>query len=416
MHVLLKQFLSVRQISLTICDPLEIEDYVIQTCFDVSPIKWHLAHTSWFFEEFILKRFYPDYIVFHNQYGYLFNSYYNSIGDRVMKDIRGILSRPTVAEINDYRNYINQYIVKLIDNLETATNEELFSLLEIGINHEQQHQELMIYDIKHIFFVNPTKPIYDKKELTTWPRIKAEMISFDGGLFEFGHKNNFFAFDNEFPKHKSFLNPFAFQNRLVTNGDYMKFILDNGYNRPELWLADGWDYKHNQNWKQPMYWQKNGETFQEWVLSGFQDIDLNKPVNHISFYEAYAFAKWSNKRLPTEYEFEQVANSNKIETHSGFAENLYQVPTKTIKTEKPIKQLNGFAWQWTSSSYSPYPGYKQSSGAIGEYNGKFMSGQMVLRGGSYATDKTHYRITYRNFFQPEKRWLLNGIRLAEDIS
>ncbi|MCB0280324.1 MAG: ergothioneine biosynthesis protein EgtB, partial [Calditrichaeota bacterium] len=394
---------------------LETEDYVIQTCYDVSPIKWHLAHTSWFFEEFILKRFVKNYSLFHELYSYLFNSYYNSIGDRVMKDLRGLLSRPTVNDIIVYRNHINEQIDNLFSGNSISEQNELNALLEIGINHEQQHQELMFYDIKHIFYINPTKPIYLEKQSVYWPDLQNKMIEFDGGLLEFGHAGSSFAFDNEYPRHRAYLNPFAIQNRLVTNGDFLQFIDAKGYNSHEFWLADGWEHKNQNNWQSPMYWENRDNEWFEWQLNGYEKLNLNRPVSHLSFYEAYAYAKWSGKRLPTEYEFEHVAKSNRVELSGYFCERLIKSDSVEIDTSAEINQLNGYNWQWTRSSYSPYPGYKQSSGAIGEYNGKFMSGQMVLRGGSSATAKSHYRPGYRNFFQPEKRWLINGIRLAEDL-
>jgi ergothioneine biosynthesis protein EgtB len=415
---IIQNFLKVRNNFKLICEPLEIEDYQVQTIYDVSPPKWHLAHTTWFFEEFILDRFIPNYKRFHPKYAYQFNSYYNHIGDRIQKDLRGMISRPTLNEVYKYRDYVDEQVNSLTKFIKEEELIEIAKLLLIGINHEQQHQELCLYDIKHIFYTNPLKPIYQNTEMRKQSTIEPIFIDLEAGLIEVGYDNKTdFAFDNEYPKHKVYLNPYRIQNRLITNHEYLEFVNDGAYDNFEIWLSDGWDFIKSNDIKTPMYWENIDGVWQEWTFSGYQNLDLNKPVGHISFFEADAFAKWKNKRLLTEFEWEYAHRRLEHSNEEGFfSEELDNFKVLTKKNDKnKIYQMNGYYWEWTSSPYGAYPGYKQAKGAIGEYNGKFMSSQMVLRGGSYASQKAHMRPSYRNFFQSDKRWLFNGIRLGDDI-
>ncbi len=407
----------VRDESETICKPLEIEDYGIQTMPDVSPPKWHLAHTSWFFETFILKPFVKDYVVFQASYEYLFNSYYEQVGKFHPRPERGLLSRPTVAEIYEYRQYVNDQITSLMLNLDQKISDlkdrdEILRRIEIGLHHEQQHQELMLTDIKHIFANNPLKPVYRDLKLT--PQSKSgslNWIKHPAGIYEIGHKGKTYAFDNESPNHKVYLEPFQIASRLTTNEEFLKFIDAGGYENPAYWLSDGWKTVQTQQWQQPFYWFKENNEWYEMTLAGKRPLDLSAPVSHVSFYEANAYANWLAKRLPTEQEWEVAARQ--FEVAGNFREQGYLQPVATNQDEN--NQFYGDAWEWTQSSYSPYPGYKAASGALGEYNGKFMSSQFVLRGGSCVTPQNHIRTSYRNFFYPGDRWQYSGIRLAETL-
>lgn len=408
---LLRHFLETRELSNSLCLPLEKEDYVVQTLFDVSPIKWHLGHTTWFFESFILNKYRRNYTLFHEKYPYIFNSYYNSLGDRVSKDIRGILSRPTVDEIMEYREYVNSHLSHFIENNDLDDHFKL--LLKIGINHEQQHQELMIYDIKHILFTNPILSKYHEDPNIVHKEFNPKYISFDEELITIGAKESIdFAFDNEFPEHKVYINAFQLRDTLISNAEYLEFINDQAYQKHEFWLDDAWYKILEEKWQHPLYWKKeNGEWF-EWTLHGYEKLIPNKAVSHISYYEADAFARWAGKRLATEFEWEHASTKFPQSENCNFLDNkLFD----TYESENALNQIFGNLWEWTSSSYQSYPGYKKPEGAIGEYNAKFMSGQMILRGGSYATSKNHFRNTYRNFFQADKRWLISGIRLAESL-
>ena len=419
---LLQLFLSTRQFTEELCRPLETEDYVVQTTDDVSPPKWHLAHTSWYFEAFVLLKYMPDYKIFNELFSYIFNSYYESVGDRASRPRRGTLSRPTVKEIYNYRKYVNDKMLELVEQVDDKIFPECYSLIELGINHEQQHQELLVTDIKNIFANNPIKPVYYKSDLNfdlSKKSTPAKFIDFQGGVCEIGYKSTDFSFDNERPKHKVFLDDFKLQNRLTTNSEYLEFINDGGYSNYIYWLSDGWDLVNRNNWKCPLYWEKIDNEWYTMTLNGFQRLNLTEPVCHISFYEADAYAKWAKKRLPTEAEWEVAANISKPnKVGSNLLEKKTFHPQTCMIPQDPkclLSQLFGNVWEWTNSAYLPYPGYKQPVGLLGEYNGKFMSNQMILKGGSCATPQDHIRITYRNFFQPDKRWQFTGVRLASNV-
>jgi ergothioneine biosynthesis protein EgtB len=389
---ILARYNAVRQATRAICAPLRTEDYVVQPNADVSPPRWHIAHTTWFLEQFLLGRFVPGYQLYHPQYAFLFNSYYNLVGDRTERPRRGLLTRPTVDELWGYREEVDGRMRQLIESCDDSA---LPPLVELALNHEQQHQELLLTDIKNILFQEPLYPEYHEWAKggqapfrTAEPEPDPGWTKFDGGTVEIGHDGKGFAFDNEGPRHKQLIRPFRIANDLVRNADYLKFIRDGGYTRPELWLSDGWDAVSQRGWDAPMYWQRREASWYAFTLRGLRELNPDEPVTHISYYEADAFARWSGKRLPTEFEWEHAAAGKLAAT--------------------------GQLWEWTASAYLPYPGYRTPEGAIGEYNGKFMVNQMVLRGGSGATPKGHIRSTYRNFYQPDKRWQFTGIRLAED--
>jgi ergothioneine biosynthesis protein EgtB len=385
---------------------------------DVSPPKWHLGHTSWFFETFLLKSYEKDYVPFHPKYDFIFNSYYESLGTRVFRPTRGLLSRPTVREVYEYRAAVNDRMSKLFNTVNEHDRKNFDFLIELGIHHEQQHQELLYMDIKHILSINPLRPIYHQREkqknASKVPSLK--FVDFQGGIHSIGYNENGFCFDNELPAHQVLLQNFKLGDRLITNGEYLEFMNDGGYTNPLLWLSDGW-YTVNQNhWNAPMYWQQTSDGWEVMTLIGWRPVDPNEPVIHVSFYEADAFARWSGKRLPTEAEWEVAAIQLGASIQRGnFAEDGVLHPAQLDENPNGgLQQMFGDAWEWTSSAYHPYPGFKPAEGAIGEYNGKFMSNQMVLRGGACITPRSHIRTTYRNFFQPDKRWAFSGIRLASD--
>ncbi|QDT31685.1 ergothioneine biosynthesis protein EgtB [Thalassoglobus polymorphus] len=411
---LIEHLLDVRTFSETITNSLEREDFVIQSMPDVSPAKWHLAHTTWFFETFVLEPSVPDYQLFHPQFRFLFNSYYNAVGDRHPRAHRGMLSRPTIDEVRKYRAYVDHALAKL--NVEQLSD-EVRSVIEIGIHHEQQHQELMLTDIKHVLNINPLRPAY-RSDLTTPEPSEPQALSwshFDSGIHQVGHAGDNFHFDNEAPRHEVLLRDFQLANRLTSNQEYLEFIEDRGYQRPELWLSEGWDAVQQLGWTCPLYWERVNDEWQTFTLAGMRDLHLQEPVTHVSFFEADAFARWKGCRLPTEFEWEHVAQIYQPGPQSNFVEEdlLHPRSAPTPDDQKSPAQLYGDAWEWTASPYIAYPGYHPPDGAIGEYNGKFMSSQWVLRGGSCVTSKSHIRPTYRNFFHPEKRWQFTGIRLAE---
>ena len=413
--ILFERYKKTRDFTEFLCKPLVTEDYIIQSMQDVSPTKWHLAHTSWFFETFVLKPALKNYKPLNPIYAYLFNSYYVLAGERFTRAKRGLLSRPTVTEVYEYRKYVDEHIIIFIEKANEDELKKFAPVIEIGINHEQQHQELMLTDIKHVFSINPIHPVYSGKETTPIENIPpTKWIEFEEGIYNMGHNGKGFSYDNETPQHKEFINSFKLSSRLVTNREYLAFMEAKGYETPELWLSDGWAVVENEKWNSPMYWTKMDGEWWNYKLSGFHKVDLNEPVCHVSLYEADAFARWSGVRLPTEGEWESAADELKYT--GNFVENGFYHPVSINNSENnsPLKQMFGDVWEWTRSSYSPYPGYKTLPGALGEYNGKFMSGQMVLRGGSCATSITHIRKTYRNFFPPNARWQFMGIRLAKD--
>jgi ergothioneine biosynthesis protein EgtB len=412
-----KYFIFVREASEKICQPLEIEDYVVQPIEDVSPPKWHLGHTSWFYEAMFLDKYLTDYRPYHPIYSFLFNSYYHSLGDRWDRPRRGVLSRPSVSDVYKYRKEITQRMIDLIHAVPDEKWSDFKNLLILGLNHEQQHQELLVTDIKYILSSNPLYPAYRNGAKTGAysGQVSPNYVSFDGNVYDIGYNDGGFCYDNEQPHHQTFLAPFRIMDRLVTNSEYLEFIEDGGYRNFEYWLSDGWDCIQNNGWQAPLNWIKLDDEWHEITLMGLQKLEHAAPVCHVSYYETEAYASWAKKRLPTEAEWEVAARLTHGEDKSGnFWEDQLLHPQVADKNGKfPVKQMLGDVWEWTSSSYLPYPGYKQMEGALGEYNGKFMINQMILRGGSCATARDHIRPTYRNFFQPDKRWQFSGFRLAE---
>ncbi len=377
-----EQYQQVRAYSLTICEPLQTEDYVVQPVVDVSPPKWHLGHTTWFFETFILKPHLPGYQDFNADYNYVFNSYYETVGARVIRTDRGNLSRPTVADVFKYRNYVDEQMEVFLNEEPSAAIEEL---LVLGLHHEQQHQELLVTDIKYILGHNPLFPAYKTQPEAIHRRKPKKMIAFTEGVYEVGFAGDGFCFDNELGRHKTYLQNFEISDALVSNGEYLAFINDGGYHNFKYWHAEAWDWVNTNNIKAPLYWHNVDGNWMAYDWNGLKNLDLDADLAHISYYEAAAFASWKGMRLPTEFEWEIAAE----------------------------KFDWGKRWEWTESAYLPYPGFSKAPGALGEYNGKFMVNQMVLRGASEATSPGHARITYRNFFQPHLRWQFTGIRLAK---
>lgn len=376
---------------------------------DASPPKWHLAHMTWFFESFVLNYANPSYKPFHPHFEYLFNSYYEGVGSRHPRPQRGLLSRPLVSEIYAYRHYVDDAMQEMF---KSASDPELLRRIVLGTHHEQQHQELLLTDLKFNLGHNPLRPIYAEATKSKEEAIETttRQIEHPGGKLEIGAcaEEQPFCFDNELPRHSTWLEPFSVANRLVTNGDYLEFMQDDGYNNPSLWLSDGWAEKQIRAWQAPEYWFFEGDEWCEYTLHSVAPVDLNRPVCHVSYYEADAFARWAGARLPTEFEWEAAAHAAQTGYHGTFAEDNHFHP------QRQKASMTGDCWQWTSSSYAPYPGYRPLAGTLGEYNGKFMANQYVLRGGSCATPLSHYRHTYRNFFYSKDRWQFTGIRLAQD--
>ena len=419
---LLASFQNVRQMTKHLCEPLCTEDYVIQSMSDVSPPKWHLGHTTWFYERIILERYAKAYQPYHPQYYFVFNSYYQSLGQRVARDIRGTLSRPTVEEVYNYRAGVEEKLKDLIETIDQQRYSELAELVELGLHHEQQHQELLVTDVKHILASNPLRPIYrvptDHRLVASPGLSPLQFQKIEGGLFEIGATEHGFAWDNERPRHKMWLADFDLMDRLVTCGEYLDFINDGGYRDPLLWLSDGWDTLCVHDWRAPLYWEEHNGDWQIITLSGSRSLVLEEPVTHVSFYEAAAYARWAAKRLPTEAEWERAALLEAQPLEGNFLESGHYHPLAkgcvAGGSGTGLCQMFGDAWEWTASAYLPYPGYQQDRGPLGEYNGKFMSNQMILRGGSCATPRSHIRPSYRNFFHCDKRWQFSGIRLAKD--
>ncbi|WP_084645803.1 ergothioneine biosynthesis protein EgtB [Marinimicrobium agarilyticum] len=406
---------GIRAASVELCQPLVAEDFCLQAVKETSPPKWHLAHTTWFFETFLLQPFLPDYKDFHPAFQHLFNSYYNAVGEQFARPMRGLLTRPTIDEVMAYRASVDQSINQLIDTCDQENLPAVSKLLELGCNHEEQHQELLLTDLKYSFSLNPIKPVYqsapsDVANDDAGSTVRSsQWWEYQGGLCEVGHTGSGFSFDNEHPRHKVYLEPYRLSPWLVTNGEFLAFIEAGGYDRPEFWLSDGFAEATAQGWKHPLYWRLVNGRWYEFTLSGERPVNMNEPVTHVSFYEADAYARFCGKRLPTEAEWELAAETVPVEGNLRESGRLHPAPADGVNP------LFGDTWEWTASSYSPYPGYEPEAGAVGEYNGKFMINQMVLRGGSCVTPAGHIRASYRNFFYPPDRWQFTGIRLAEGI-
>ncbi len=404
---------AVRSATQALCDPLTTEDYVVQSMPDASPIKWHLAHTTWFFETFVLSRYLSDYSPFHPQFGFLFNSYYEAEGPRWTRAQRGLLSRPTVAGIYRYRTHVDEQMARFLRR-RGAVNEEAAAVVVLGLHHEQQHQELILTDLKHAFALNPLHPVYREALSQVGSPPPAGYVSFPEGIVTIGHQGRGFGFDNEFPRHKVYLRGFKLGARLVSSGEYLDFIADGGYERPELWLSDGWAVRQARGWNAPIYWEREGAQWFELTLGGRRPLPGAQPVCHVSYYEADAFARWAGARLPTEAEWETAAASLPITGHFLEAARYHPSAAAAAEDRGPLHQLYGDVWQWTANPYTAYPGFKPLPGALGEYNGKFMCNQFVLRGASCVTPRSHARLSYRNFFPADARWQFAGIRLAKD--
>ncbi|MBT8078556.1 MAG: ergothioneine biosynthesis protein EgtB [Gammaproteobacteria bacterium] len=401
-----ERYQRIRQTSLDICQDLEVEDFVIQSMADVSPTKWHLAHTTWFFERFLLQESVPDYRCYDETFRYLFNSYYYTAGEMHARPMRGLLSRPTVAEIYAFRAHVDECVLQALPAIER--NSRLAEILELGLNHEQQHQELILSDIKHVFSLNPLRPAASLRLKASAESQPAphRFIAGQAGLREIGAQGGGFCFDNETPRHRTLVNPHSIGSRLITCGEYREFIRAGGYEKSELWLSDGWAAVRERGWNRPLYWAEDLES--EFTLGGQRDIDDGAPVAHVSYYEADAYARWFGARLPTEAEWELAASQ--VAPQGNLMDAGYWHPIAGGDSA----QFFGDVWEWTSSSYAAYPGFRPLAGSLGEYNGKFMCNQMTVRGGSCVTADDHIRASYRSFFYPDARWQFLGIRLARD--
>ncbi len=412
-EALLERYTAVRRQSMALCEPLAVEDLVVQSMPDASPLKWHLAHTTWFFDTFVAGP--GGRPVGSDAYRHLFNSYYETVGSPFPRPLRGTLSRPTVAEVRAYRRRVDQAVPLAVEEAasDTALFASLLRALEIGIHHEQQHQELMLTDVKHALGSNPLRPAYDAT-LDLAPAVAApmEMVGFEGGVHEVGHAGDGFAYDNESPRHRVFVEDFSLASRLVSNEEFAAFVEDGGYRSSALWLDEGWAWVREQGIEAPLYWDPVGGGHASYTLAGVKPLDPHAPVCHVSFFEADAYARWANKRLVTEEEWEVAAATVDASSRGTLQDDGVLHPVGRPARGK-VQHLFGEVWEHTASAYRPYPGFSPLGGALGEYNGKFMSGQMVLRGASCATPASHLRVTYRNFFAPQKRWQFTGFRLAE---
>lgn len=405
------RYQSVRQATAELCDSLTPEDCNLQAMAETSPAKWHLAHTTWFFETFVLEPFQVDYLPVNPLYAVLFNSYYNGIGAQYPRAQRALLSRPTLAEVITYRRRVDEAVLALLAE-DAVVSVEMRERVELGLHHEAQHQELLLTDIKYNLFQNPLLPAYRDRDATAESTIAVplQFIASPGGAADLGYDSHGFCFDNELPRHRVWLAPYRVANRLITNGEYLAFVEAGGYQAPAYWLADGWNEVQTEKLTQPLYWGRIDGQWFEYTLNGLQPLDIGAPVSHVSYFEAQAYASWAGKRLPTEAEWEHVACQQPVKGNFLDSEHLQPVSA----AGRGVQQLFGDCWEWTQSAYLPYPGYKAPSGAVGEYNGKFMSGQMVLRGGSCLSAAFHMRVSYRNFFYPRDRWQCTGVRLADD--
>ncbi len=415
---LIDNFKSTRKLTVDLCANLEIEDYGLQAIDDASPPKWHLGHTTWFFENFILREFSQGYRIFDNRFHFIFNSYYKGAGEHIYRPNRGLLSRPTVKQVKQYREYVNEHMLALLAGKQDEADErEIWRRLEIGIHHEQQHQELLITDCKYNFWSQPFKPaMFNAAEETKGEVTSLEFLTFDKQVVTVGAAETGFCFDNELPAHEALVHGFALANRLITNDEFIEFIEEGAYSKAHYWLSDGWDYVNQHNIEMPQYWQKEGNEYWCFTASGMQRVIGSQPVCHLSFFEADAFARFKGLRLPTEFEWEVAVNSENCKVEEGtFLEAEFYHPTNEKNHSTGLKQAFGDVWEWTTSSYLPYPGYQPLAGTLGEYNGKFMNAQRVLKGGSCVTPVSHIRASYRNFFQSDKRWQFTGLRLAKDL-
>jgi ergothioneine biosynthesis protein EgtB len=403
-----------RGMSLQIAEPLTEEDQIVQAMEDASPTKWHLAHTTWFFEEFVLKPYDPAYKVYDERFNYCFNSYYENAGPRHPRPQRALLTRPTHDEVMSYRHHIDRALDNFFDRGGNGPAPDALALIELGIHHEQQHQELMFTDALALFAGNPLRPAYRPGEDDDRERGAQELawLDFPGGIFDIGHDGEGFAYDNEGPRHQQLLRPFRLANRLVTNGEWLEFMNAGGYATATLWLSDGWATVNREGWEAPLYWEKRDGAWHQMTLCGLWPVGAAKPVTHISYYEADAFARWAGKRLPTEFEWEVASEG--LTAQGNMLGNDELTPQPAKRHAEGLQQMFGDVWEWTGSAYLPYPGFKTAAGAVGEYNGKFMCNQFVLRGGSCVTPEGHVRRSYRNFFYPQHRWQFMGMRLADD--
>ena len=414
-----ERFRATRRRTLALREPLTPEDMMVQSSPEASPAKWHLAHTAWFFESFILREFLPGYRLFNTDFPWLFNSYYRSFAAFPEKRLRSSFSRPGLEEILSYRAHVDEAIERL---LEAGPEPEVLKRIELGANHEEQHQELLLTDILHAFFTNPLRPAYLASQPETKPRGPAgngkagppSFVGFAGGLRETGHNGEGFCFDNELPRHRVWLEPYSLAARLVTNGEFAEFMADGGYRRPELWLSAGWDAMQQNGWRAPLYWTSESGDWSLFTLRGEQPLTrlASVPVSHVSYFEADAYARWAGRRLATEFEWEAAAEGSPVDGNLLDSGRLTPLPAENPAPNQSLAQQFGDCWEWTASAYLGYPGFRPLAGSLGEYNGKFMSGTMVLRGGSCVTPAAHIRATYRNFFAPETRWQFSGIRLA----
>ena len=416
------RFEQVRAQSMKLIEPLSAEDCQLQSMPDASPAKWHLAHLTWFFETFVLERYEARFQPFDAGFRVLFNSYYNGVGNKYPRPQRGLISRPSLDEVLAYRRQVDARVLDVVSSAADADRAELAQLITLGLHHEQQHQELLLTDIQHALSFNPQHPAYAKHwPLTSTAPQPLRWHAHDGGLVEHGFDTALdgdFAFDNETPRHPAYVAPFELASRLVTNGEMMAFMADGGYQRPELWLSMGWDWVQAGQRRLPLYWLEDAGSYRHFTLQGLQDVDPNTPACHLSYFEADAFARWAGARLPTEFEWELAArqlpassarSGNFVETGA-----FHPLPQQQASLDAPAQML-GDVWEWTQSNYNPYPGYKPWEGLVGEYNGKFMCNQFVLRGGSCATPQSHVRASYRNFFPPDAQWQFSGVRLARNV-
>jgi ergothioneine biosynthesis protein EgtB len=411
---LAQRLLETRRTSVELAAPLSAEDMTVQAMEDTSPTKWHLAHVTWFFETFLLETYLSGYREFDPTFNYCFNSYYEALGPRQPRPNRGLLTRPSAERVIAYRAHVDEALEKLLAQ-SSSPRAEIVRLIEIGINHEQQHQELLLTDILALFAANPLRPAYHSRKPVEAPDgDTVSWVEFEGGIRSVGHDGSGYSWDNEGPRHSVLIHPFRLADRLVTNADWLEFMRDGGYRTASLWLADGWGLINREEWQGPRYWEERDGGWQQMTLSGLQPVELDAPVCHVSYHEADAFARWAGKRLPTEFEWEGAAAGLPLTGNTLATRALRPLPAAPSRNGE-LRQMYGDVWEWTQSAYLAYPGYRPPAGAIGEYNGKFMVGQHVLRGASCATPDGHSRATYRNFFYPHQRWQFLGLRLASEI-